>query len=1013
MKFFCDQCNAQYFIADEKVGEKGVKVRCKRCENVIIIRPPFDDASAEAAAPPASAFEETVAAGAPEPPPDEVSYSDNLDADGIGGLLDDDHGADNLLSDDLDGPSGAQLPAEVSGLSAMPEGALGGELDSAFGDELEDDLEGLGGPTNADIGGFGGDLDSDLGGDLGADLDSDLGADFGSALGSELEDELDDDLAGLPAGSSLDDDLGLDGDPPSSSFSLDSDGGGEDSGLDDPGPEHDPYDDSDPTDPQKASGGDSMAGLFDDDDETAAGDGADLSAADGASEELDADTAIGPSPYAAGGPGADVADEAAEQAAQGAAATEVERPPEAVAGQAGDAYANESDILESELSGAFDSVFDGVPDNPFTNEQSEAADKSRRETRFYSTTEMAKVDEERSVAEPEDGEGMNLDNAVGAEPGAGGNGAGLEALAGAEDDGGADLVAEDAAGEAADRHEKLWYVAVNDEQIGPVSLADMSNYWDRGELDEDSLVWKSTLADWLPMREAVELRDFVKDKTVEAAAADEASSPFIRPAAQPVGISALDAAAALDDLSLGGDVLPPPGDMTDPFATVEDQVGAGPPDASSGSWKPHGMTEIYQAASLAESSAMQPMVPSAEETLVDDEEEVAWNPGAAAALASLAEEEIQSIATGPKLGDDLPVADDGDLELSPLAPAPLAEITGGPTDGPIAPALSPPDPFAQQLSAGGEAVDIAQIAGQSSMVMQRPSYVADPKREYNWPLIAGIGGGGVVVLLLLITVIVLLVRSPAPQLPADTTVAVAETGATGPTGQPDPTGTQPGTATGDPKPGAAGADPVAPTQPDPPAGDTGTPIAPADATGALTPIKPGERKDPVATTKKPGGRKGGRRGGVKYGSSDKPKPKPDPKPVAEVKPVKSKGGCDPILYPDGDCPTGGAAYDGPKKSGGGKTKLSKSDILMTVKKHMKEVKRCSAEQRKRDPRLGTGTMKMQWYIRPDGRTKNVSVLSAKYRGTYVGGCVQNKIKKWRFSKFNGDEAGPIKFPFPL
>ncbi|MFO0727024.1 MAG: AgmX/PglI C-terminal domain-containing protein [Myxococcota bacterium] len=39
MKFTCDDCGAQYMIADEKIGPKGVKVRCKKCANVIILRP--------------------------------------------------------------------------------------------------------------------------------------------------------------------------------------------------------------------------------------------------------------------------------------------------------------------------------------------------------------------------------------------------------------------------------------------------------------------------------------------------------------------------------------------------------------------------------------------------------------------------------------------------------------------------------------------------------------------------------------------------------------------------------------------------------------------------------------------------------------------------------------------------------------------------------------------------------------------------------------------------------------
>ncbi len=55
MRFSCDSCSAQYMIADDKVGPRGVKVRCKKCGHVVLVkRPPT---------------EEAVAAPAPPPPP--------------------------------------------------------------------------------------------------------------------------------------------------------------------------------------------------------------------------------------------------------------------------------------------------------------------------------------------------------------------------------------------------------------------------------------------------------------------------------------------------------------------------------------------------------------------------------------------------------------------------------------------------------------------------------------------------------------------------------------------------------------------------------------------------------------------------------------------------------------------------------------------------------------------------------------------------------------------------------
>lgn len=38
MKFVCDKCQTQYMISDDKVGHKSIKVRCKRCGNMITLR---------------------------------------------------------------------------------------------------------------------------------------------------------------------------------------------------------------------------------------------------------------------------------------------------------------------------------------------------------------------------------------------------------------------------------------------------------------------------------------------------------------------------------------------------------------------------------------------------------------------------------------------------------------------------------------------------------------------------------------------------------------------------------------------------------------------------------------------------------------------------------------------------------------------------------------------------------------------------------------------------------------
>ncbi|MFP2934567.1 adventurous gliding motility protein GltJ, partial [Pyxidicoccus sp. 3LG] len=62
MRFVCDSCRAQYMISDDKVGPKGVKVRCKKCGHNITVRPAGASAAKDSA--PESASSSPAANGA-------------------------------------------------------------------------------------------------------------------------------------------------------------------------------------------------------------------------------------------------------------------------------------------------------------------------------------------------------------------------------------------------------------------------------------------------------------------------------------------------------------------------------------------------------------------------------------------------------------------------------------------------------------------------------------------------------------------------------------------------------------------------------------------------------------------------------------------------------------------------------------------------------------------------------------------------------------------------------------
>src|SRR4051812_18196548 len=76
MRFVCESCRAQYMINDEKVGPKGVKVRCRKCGYVILVK---RGAEAQPKSPPSLAADpddsmatqvlQSPLAGRPPPPP--------------------------------------------------------------------------------------------------------------------------------------------------------------------------------------------------------------------------------------------------------------------------------------------------------------------------------------------------------------------------------------------------------------------------------------------------------------------------------------------------------------------------------------------------------------------------------------------------------------------------------------------------------------------------------------------------------------------------------------------------------------------------------------------------------------------------------------------------------------------------------------------------------------------------------------------------------------------------------
>lgn len=120
MRFVCESCRAQYMINDDKVGPKGVKVRCRKCGYVILVKKTDARGPSAATAPP-------------------VALSNDPD----------DALATQVLQNPLTGPdqtsdvtnpgAGAPPSVEVNGAAATHDEGAGKPGDSFFGAD-EDEI---------------------------------------------------------------------------------------------------------------------------------------------------------------------------------------------------------------------------------------------------------------------------------------------------------------------------------------------------------------------------------------------------------------------------------------------------------------------------------------------------------------------------------------------------------------------------------------------------------------------------------------------------------------------------------------------------------------------------------------------------------------------------------------------------------------------------------------------------------------------------------------------------------
>ncbi len=66
----CDSCNSRYRIAEEKILPQGIKVRCAKCKNVFVVKPPSEAPPIDKPLPSAPEQKPDSGPAPPEPPPE-------------------------------------------------------------------------------------------------------------------------------------------------------------------------------------------------------------------------------------------------------------------------------------------------------------------------------------------------------------------------------------------------------------------------------------------------------------------------------------------------------------------------------------------------------------------------------------------------------------------------------------------------------------------------------------------------------------------------------------------------------------------------------------------------------------------------------------------------------------------------------------------------------------------------------------------------------------------------------
>ena len=529
--------------------------------------------------------------------------------------------------------------------------------------------------------------------------------------------------------------------------------------------------------------------------------------------------------------------------------------------------------------------------------------------------------------------------------------------------------------------ESVWHVVINQDQVGPMTAAEVQQRFSSGEIDGETYAWREGFADWMPLSQVDAFASMVSAGTTRSAGANGGGGA--------AAVSAMFGGGGGDD---AGTVRSDPGDLfSAASASAAARGGAGDDDGG----------DLFGGSSRGGAAAPAASGGSAGSKLRGERNEnsVLFSLNNLAQLASDKPAPSASVVSTPSGHATGAAGGEGSglIDIRSMANAYLGGSAG-----------------AAKPAASVGSIDDLPVFGGGGFSEPAVLVPTAQRASNNKMLYMLIGSVGLLAVAAVVMVVVLLKGGDKDSKDDKTDDKVAMAGS-------DDKGTTENKTPETKEPGAGGTDTAAKTP------ETKEPGAGSADVAAKTPetkepetkepeTKEPETKKPDTTAKKPETKRPETKkpGGTTTVAAKTPEKKPDPPPAKEP---AGGGGCDEVSCVlnnyDGACcqkfkkggskPTGNTTTAKPASGGGGDLPdgLDRTMIQDGVNKVKARVMGCG------DKSSAKGQVKVSVKVAPSGAVTGVTVKSSP--DAALGSCVASAMQKASFAKTQN--GGSFAYPW--